>query len=106
MLSILLLLTGDANTPGEDPMIQPDHLDLLITHANVFTADPDRPGVEAVGVSGERAGFVGSSEEAEGWRGKASRVVDAGGASLVPGFIDSHYHLLVGSVELGDARVD
>lgn len=87
-------------------MNPPDRLDLLITRAHVFTADPHRPSAESVGVLGDRIVFVGTDAEAESLRGKARRVVDAAGASLLPGLIDSHYHLLWGSVELGDARLD
>lgn len=87
-------------------MTQPGDLDLLIVNAHVFTADPSQPAAEAVGVKGDRIVFVGSSADADAFRGRARRIVDAGGASLLPGLIDSHYHLLWGSVELGDARLD
>jgi predicted amidohydrolase YtcJ len=87
-------------------MQRPDHLDLLIHHARVFTADPAHPDAEAVGLVGDRLIFVGSDEDAASLASKARRVIDANQASLLPGLIDSHYHLLWGSVELGDARLD
>jgi predicted amidohydrolase YtcJ len=79
--------------------------DLLLTHARAFTANPARPAAEAVAVQGSRIVFVGSSAEAAAWRGPATRVIDCGGRTLLPGFIDSHFHLLWGSLELSDIQL-
>ena len=79
--------------------------DLIITRAHVFTADPARPRAEAVAVGGSRITFVGSAAEAESLRGPNTRIIDAAGRSLLPGFIDSHFHLLWGSVGLADAQL-
>jgi len=38
-------------------------------------------------------------------RGPGTRVVDAGGRTVMPGFIDTHFHLLWGSLELADAQL-
>ncbi len=78
------------------------HADLLIVNANVFTANPARPNAQAVAVAGNRIAFVGNAEDAGHWRGPATRVMDGGGCTLMPGFIDSHFHLLHGSTELAD----
>jgi hypothetical protein len=83
----------------------PEPADILITNARVFTADPGRPRAEAAAVRGSRIVFVGSAAEAEGWRGPHTRVIDGRGRTLMPGFIDSHFHLLWGSVELGDIQL-
>ncbi len=79
------------------------HADLLITNARVFTADPAQPAAGAVATVGARLAFVGSTAEAAAWRGPRTRVIDAAGCSLLPGLIDSHFHLLPGSLGLGDA---
>ena len=79
--------------------------DLIITRAHVFTADPAAPRAEAVAVGGSRIMFVGSAAEAESLRGPRTRLIDAKGRSLLPGLIDSHFHLLWGSVGLADAQL-
>lgn len=79
--------------------------DLIITRAHVFTADPARPRAEAVAVGGSRLTFVGSAAEAESLRGPRTRLIDAAGRSLLPGFIDSHFHLLWGSIGLAEAQL-
>ena len=73
---------------------------LLITNARVYTVDDANPHAEAVAVRGNRILFAGSAADADAWRGPATEVIDAGGRSLLPGFIDSHYHLLYGSLAL------
>ena len=83
----------------------PQSADLLFLHARVFTADPASPQAEAVAVSGPSIAFVGSTVDAESWRSPGTRVIDAQGATLLPGFIDSHFHLLGGSLGLDDAQL-
>ena len=82
--------------------------DLIIRNARVWTVEPARPEAEAVAVLGERIVAVGSNAEADAWRGPRTRVVDAGGKRLLPGFNDAHVHFLDGgsqldSIELKDA---
>ncbi len=82
--------------------------DLIINDARVWTVDALRPEAEAVAVLGDRIVAVGSAAQVETWRGPQTRVVDAGGKRLVPGFNDAHVHFYDGgsqldSVELNDA---
>ncbi|GIK39351.1 MAG: amidohydrolase [Chloroflexota bacterium] len=83
----------------------PQPADLIITQARVYTADPAYPHVEAVAVQGRHIVFVGSAADAYAWRGPATRVIDGQGGTLLPGFIDSHFHLLWGSLELAEMQL-
>lgn len=67
--------------------------DLVITNAKVFTNDPARPWGEAVAMKGERVVAVGTAAEALAGKGTATRVIDAGGRVLVPGFNDARIDL-------------
>lgn len=82
------------------------HADLLITNAAVYTVDPIQPHAEAVAVQGNRIVFVGSAAAAEPWRGPHTEVIDAHGQTLLPGLIDSHFHLLWGSLKLDSLQLD
>jgi len=66
--------------------------DLLLTNASVRTFDDARPWAEAVGITGGRISYVGSVDDAPA----AAETRDLGGASVTPGIIDSHNHLLLG----------
>ncbi len=79
--------------------------DLLIINARVFTADTANPFAGAVAVRGNRIVFVGSAAEVEAWRDSHTRVVDGQGATLMPGIIDSHYHLHLGSMGLAHIQL-
>ena len=80
--------------------------DTLIINAKVITMDRARPRAEAVAVQGERIVFVGSTFEAAQWRGPQTQVIDAGGRTLLPGLIDSHFHLLWGSLKLDNLQCE
>src|SRR5713226_9706184 len=68
--------------------------DLIIRNAKIWTVDKNRPTAEAVAVLGERIVAVGSSAEIEAWQSVHTRVIDAAGKLLLPGFNDSHVHFV------------
>ncbi len=74
--------------------------DLIITNAKIYTADNSQPRAEAVAVIGPRMVAVGSSTEVDAWRGASTRVIDAGGKLVVPGFNDAHVHFMDASQNL------
>ena len=78
--------------------------DLVVVNARVWTVDAARPEAEAVAMAGDRILAVGSRGEIERLRGPDTRVVDAGGRFLMPGFEDAHIHLMTGGAQL--ASVD
>ncbi len=80
----------------------PAFADLIITNARIFTANAAMPAAEAVAVKGNRIVFVGSNSAVSDWRGPGTKLLDGSGKTLMPGFIDSHFHMLHGSLTLGD----
>ncbi len=78
---------------------------LLITNAKVYTVDEAQPWAEAVAVRANRIIFVGDRGGADAFRGPHTRVIDGAGRTLIPGIIDSHYHLLWGSLGLTAIRL-
>src|SRR5947199_9790919 len=88
--------------------VPPERADLVVINAHVWTVDDARREAEAVAVRGERIVFVGATDEARRLVGPGTRVVDAGGRLLLPGFQDGHTHfvssgLQVGQLDLKDA---
>lgn len=78
--------------------------DLIIINAVVRTMEASRPAAEAVAVYGTRIAATGTTSEIKRLAGKNTRVVDAGGALVLPGFNDAHVHFLSGGFQL--ASVD
>lgn len=74
--------------------------ELIVTNARILTMDPDRPRAEAIAVAGGRIVAVGSRAEVDALAGAGTRVIDAGGRTLLPGFVESHLHLVLGGNEL------
>ena len=82
--------------------------DLVVVNTRVRTMDAKRPEAEAVAVYGNRIMAVGTNAEVRALAGARTRVVDAKGALVLPGFNDAHVHFLSGgfqlsSVDLRDA---
>jgi predicted amidohydrolase YtcJ len=77
----------------------------IITNAKVLTMDEARPRAEAVAWGGGHILAVGSRAEVEALAGPATRVVDAGGRTLLPGFVESHLHLVLGGNELSQLQL-
>ncbi len=80
--------------------------DLIVTRANIHTVDHQHPRAEAVAVIGERIVAVGSRSEIDGWRGPGTRVIDAHGKLLLPGFNDSHVHFTDGGADLAEVQLN
>ena len=80
------------------------HADMIVTGASVLTMDLAQPRAEAVALTDGRIVAVGSVAEVAAWRGPATRVIEAAGRTLLPGFIESHMHLF-GGVELNHLQL-
>jgi predicted amidohydrolase YtcJ len=79
------------------------NLDLMII-SNIITVVNQQPRAEAIGVKGEKIVSVGSVSEVEQGVIKATQVLDLKGKTVLPGFIDSHAHLMgTGKNRLGVA---
>src|SRR5215472_17545450 len=96
-LTVLFAICGFAQTKPA--------ADLIVTRAKVWTVDATRPQAEAVAVIGERIVAVGSHAEVEQWRGPQTRVIDAGGKLVLPGFNDAHVHFISGGMELDSVQL-
>jgi len=82
--------------------------DLIITKAKIWTVDKSRPTAEAVAVLGDRIVAVGSVADVEALRGPSTKIIDAEGKLLLPGFNDAHVHFVTSGtrldqIQLGDA---
>ena len=83
--------------------------ELVILNASVLTMDDATPRARAVAVRGNRILAVGDCEGIRALAGAGTRIIDAKGATLLPGFVESHLHLFSGAygqtlLQLADIR--
>ena len=79
--------------------------DLIILNARVLTMDRDLPRAQAVAVAAGRIVAVGITADMAALTGPQTRVFDAGGRTLLPGFVESHLHLVLGGSELSQLQI-
>jgi len=68
--------------------------DLALVNGQVLTMEDQNPLAEGVLVRGSRIAFVGTSREVLERRSPQAEVIDLQGRALLPGFIDTHVHLI------------
>jgi predicted amidohydrolase YtcJ len=78
--------------------------DAIVIHAKVYTVNQKQPWAEALAIHGDKILAVGSNSEIEAYRARSTKVIDAGGRLVLPGFEDCHIHFMDGS--LGLVQVD
>jgi predicted amidohydrolase YtcJ len=91
-IAILLVLI-QALASNSFPQPRPA-ADLLLINARVITLNPSQPSAEAIAIQGERIRWTGTNAEASRLFRNASQVIDLEGATVLPGLIDAHVHLL------------
>jgi len=83
--------------------------DLVVRNANVHTVSSTKSTAASIAVVGNKIVAVGSDSDTKSWIGPSTRVIDAKGKVVVPGFNDAHVHFLetgaqLSSVDLRDAK--
>ena len=88
---------------------QPLSADLVVRNAKIHTMDRSRPQARSLAVLNGKIVRVGTDKEIASMIGPQTKVIDAGGKTVIPGFNDAHVHFLgigtqLSSVDLRDAR--
>lgn len=68
--------------------------DMIISGGNIYTMDDANPVAEAVAVSGDTIVFVGTLSDAKKLQSDKTEWIDLKGATLTPGFIETHGHIM------------
>jgi len=85
----LLLFSPVAAAPR-----QPSKADLLLVNARVITMNTKQPSAEAIAIKDGRILWTGNAAAAKRLFREAGQVIDLGGATVLPGIIDAHTHLM------------
>lgn len=78
--------------------------DTVILNARIYTVNANQPWAEALAIRGDKVLAVGSAKDISAYRGPSTKVIDAQGRLVLPGFTDCHIHFMDGS--LGLTQVD
>jgi predicted amidohydrolase YtcJ len=100
----LLFILGAASSHAQSKHAVP--ADSVVLHGKVFTANAAQPWAEAVALRSGKIVAVGSDAETLKLRSAGTKVIDAGGRLVLPGFVDCHIHFLDGSLSLGRANLE
>ena len=85
---------------------EPNSDHLIFVGGDIITmAGPEAAYVEAIVVEAGRIAFLGSRAEAMRLRRATTQVIDLGGRTLLPGFIDAHGHMVYYGKNLADASL-
>jgi predicted amidohydrolase YtcJ len=68
--------------------------DMLLLNGRIVTLDDASETTEALAITGDRITATGSGEEMRKLAGSATRIIDLGGRTAIPGLIDSHIHAI------------
>lgn len=80
-------------------------VDLIVVNGRVYTADGQATMAEAVAVQGNKILQVGTNREVQRLRRPQTVVLDARGGAVLPGFNDSHTHLLGGGLSMNQINL-
>ncbi|MDH4562598.1 amidohydrolase [Pseudomonas sp. BN411] len=80
--------------------------DLILHNAKVYTAEPGQPLQQAVAIENGKIVAVGSDAEVLRLKQADTQLLDLGGKVLMPGFIDSHAHVVKGGLQMHQANLN
>ena len=102
LFAFFLMIAGIARAQGL--IVKP--ADIIVIHGRVYTEDPKQPWAQAVAIHGAKIIAVGDDTAIEKLRGMGTKVINAGGKLVLPGFTDCHVHFLSGSLSLGRVNLE
>ncbi|MEQ1924292.1 MAG: amidohydrolase family protein, partial [Pyrinomonadaceae bacterium] len=108
-LALIITLAAIGLNLSSIALAQNGAADLVIINANIRTMDAKRTVATSIAMIGRKIKAVGSDAEIRPWIGPKTRVIDAKGKLVLPGFNDAHVHFMetgsqLASVDLRDAK--
>src|SRR5262249_40084696 len=88
VLLLALFALADAQRPPSSAA------DLILLNAHVITMDRTQPTAEALAIRADRIVWVGANRDANRFFSTSTRKLDLQGATVLPGIIDAHTHLV------------
>ena len=99
-----LLLVAASISRAQGRIVEP--ADIIVLQGRVYTENPQQPWAQAVAIYRGKIVAVGDDPEIERRRGIGTKVINAGGKLVLPGFVDCHIHFIDGSFSLGRVNLE
>ena len=90
-----LVSSGSAQEPA----------DTIYLGGTIITVNDEAPRAEAVAVKDGMILAVGSADDLASYRGSETTVFDLNGQTMLPGFVDSHGHVILGGLQALSANL-
>ncbi|MCC6299187.1 MAG: amidohydrolase family protein [Anaerolineales bacterium] len=87
------LLPSTQNLPSTSTTHLAGSADIVFINGQIVTMNPSQPAAQAIAVGDGKILAVGSNDEALLLRGDSTQIIDLGGLTIMPGFVDSHSHM-------------
>ena len=100
-LWLLSLLAWAAVAQG-----QASPADTVVVNGLIYTVNEQQPWAEALAIRADKIVAVGTATDIARFRGPATKVIDAAGRLVLPGFTDCHSHFVDGSLSLLQVNLD
>ena len=84
---VLLVLTMQSRAQPRDP-------DIVLVNGKIVTVDPRSSVQQALAIADDEITALGRNADIRKLAGTATRVIDLGGRTVIPGLIDSHLHAI------------
>lgn len=83
-----------SSVPTTPPISQPGtNADIIFHNGTILTMNRNQPTAEAILIRGDKIEAVGSNSDILALRSSTTSVIDLGGLTLMPGFVDAHTHV-------------
>lgn len=102
---ILSLLAAVAAAALSTSAFAQETADVIYSGGPIYTMDDASPRVEAVAVRNGRITAAGKRSDIMKLRGSSTRIVDLGGRTMLPGFVDAHGHVAMGGIQAMTANM-
>ena len=99
-----LALVGCVNE--KEVEVNQPQADLVMTNGKIYTVNEQQTWAQAVAVKGDEIVYVGDLEGAKSWISDNTVIRDLGGKMMLPGFVDSHAHPVMGGAYVRSLSLD
>ena len=105
--ALQIVACGQENATDTPDSVQSEQAsaDTIFTGGPILTMNDAEPNVEAVAVKDGRVLATGSLEELAAYEGADTNRFDLDGRTMLPGFVDSHGHVVMGGLQALSANL-